>query len=90
MFPALNALPYCNSNIPAMDKIYFLLKQANEALLDSQKLLDDKDLFESTREVVSSDCDQELDEVFGETNTKRNDDLLRYARMTYEILLLNQ
>ncbi len=45
MFPALKALRYCNSNIFAVDKIYFLVKQADEALLDPQKVLDDKDLF---------------------------------------------
>ncbi len=39
VFPALNALRYCDSNIPAMDKIYFLAKQAYEALLDSRCFL---------------------------------------------------
>ncbi len=31
VFPALKALQYCDSNISAMDKIYFLVKQAGEA-----------------------------------------------------------
>ncbi len=55
VFPALKALRYCNSNIPAMDKIYFLVKQADEALFDSQLLLDDQDLFGSMRGVILSD-----------------------------------
>ncbi len=60
-----------------MDKIYFLVKQADDALCDSQFLLDDQDLFGSMRGVVLSDCTEELDEVFGETNTERADELLR-------------
>ncbi len=77
IFPALKALKYCDSNIPAMDKIYFLVKQADDALLDSQLFIDDQDLFGSMRGVVSSDCMEELDEVFGETNAERTDELLR-------------
>ncbi len=77
VFPALKALRYCDSNIPAMDKIYFLVKQADDALHDSQLILDDQDLFGSMRGVVLSNCDEELDEVFGDTNTERTDELLR-------------
>ncbi len=64
MFPALKALRYCSSNIPAMDKIYSLVKQADEALLDSQKDFDEKDLFGSLGGVILSDCEQELGKVF--------------------------
>ncbi len=39
-------------------------------------LLDDQDLFGSMRGEVLSDCNEELDEVFGETNTERNYELL--------------
>ena len=60
-----------------MDKIYFLVKRADEALLNSQKLLDDEDLFGSMRGVTLSDCELELDEVFGDSNTERNDEILR-------------
>ena len=77
VFPALKALRYCDSNIPAMDKIYFLVKQADDALHDSQLILDDQDLFGSMRGVVLTNCDEELDEVFGDTNTERTDELLR-------------
>lgn len=76
VFPALKALRYCDSNIPAMDKIYFLVKRADDALHDSQLLLDDQDLFGSMRAVMVSNCDEELDEVFGDTNTERSDELL--------------
>ncbi len=61
-FSALNALRYCDSNIPIMDKIFFLVKQADGVLLDLQLLLDDQDLFGSMRGVILSDCKLELDE----------------------------
>ncbi len=77
VFSALKALRYCDSNIPAMDKIYFLVKQADEAQLDLQLILDDQDLFGSMKGVISFDCNEELDEVFGKTITERNDELLR-------------
>lgn len=77
VFPALKALRYCDSNIPAMDKIYFLVKRADDALQNSKLLLDDQDLFGSMRGVTILDCEEEMDEVFGETNTERNDEILR-------------
>ncbi len=77
VFPALKTLRYCDSNIPVIDKIYFLVKRADDALLDLQLLLDDQDLFGSMRGVFLSDCKEELDEVFGDINTERNDELLR-------------
>ncbi len=74
----MKALQYCDSNIPAMDKIYFLVKQADEALQASQILLDDQDLFGSMRGSSVQECMEEYNEVFGETNTERNDEVLRY------------
>ncbi len=52
------------------------MKQSHEALNDSQLLHDDQDLFGSMRGVILSDCEEELDEFFGETNTEMNDELL--------------
>ncbi len=78
VFPALKALRYCDSDIPAMDKIYFLVKRADEALQASQFVLDDQDLFGSMRGSSFQECMEEYDEVFGETNTERNDEILRY------------
>ncbi len=60
-----------------MDKICYLVKQADEALLDSQKLLNDEDLFGSIRGVVLSNYEQVWDEIFGKTNTEKNKELLR-------------
>ncbi len=61
-----------------MDKIYFLVKQADEALQQLRILLDDQDLFGSMRGSSLQECIKEYDEVFGETNTERNDQVLRY------------
>ncbi len=77
VFPALKALQYCDSNIPIMEKIYFLVKQADDALHDLQLLLDDQDLFGSMRGSIIPECEEEYDEVFGETNIERNDEILR-------------
>ncbi len=77
VFPALKALQYCDSNISAMDKIYFLVKQADEALHGLQLLLDDQDLYGSMVGSTLPECEEEFDEVFGETNTERNDEILR-------------
>ncbi len=44
VFPALKALRYCDSNVLEMDNVFciFLSRQVDEALLNSQKLLDDE------------------------------------------------
>ncbi len=77
VFPALKALRYCTIPISLNKQKNFLVKQADKALIDSQLLLDDRDLFGSMRGVILSDYEEELDEVFGETNAERNDELLR-------------
>ncbi len=77
VFPALKALRYCDSNIPAMDKIYFLVKRADEALQASQILLDDQALFGSMGGSSVPECEEGYNEVFGGTNTERNDEILR-------------
>ncbi len=87
IFPALKALQYCDSNIPAMDKIYFLVKQVDDALHDLQLLLDDQDLFGSMRGSTIPECEEEYDEVFGETNTERNDEVLRNELFFYFLFL---
>ncbi len=53
------------------------MKQPDDALLDSQKLLNDKYQFRSMKGVTSMDCEQELDKVFEETSTERKIELLR-------------
>ncbi len=61
-----------------MDKIYFLVNRVDKALHDSQLLLDDQDLFGSVRGTTVPECEEEFDEVFGDTNTEGNDKILRY------------
>ncbi len=86
VIPALKALTYCDSHIPAMDEINFLLKQVDEASIVSQLLLDDHNLFGSMRGVILSDCKEELDGVFGETNAEGNDELLMYKCFFFYLL----
>ncbi len=75
MFPALKALRYCDSNIPAMDKIFFLLMREDKAIDNSASILNDEDLFGSPDNLVITGCEEELDEVFGE----RGDSSDRYV-----------
>ncbi len=51
-------------------EIFFLVKRADEALHDSQLILDNQDLFGSMRGVTILDCEVKMEEVFGETNTE--------------------
>ncbi len=87
VFFALKGLRYHDSNIPAIDKNYFLKKKAVEALLCSQKVLNDNDLFGSMRGMFLSGCKQALDEVFGETNQERNKSL-RYDRFSLKYFFI--
>ncbi len=45
VFPALCAMRYCDANVPVMDKIYYLVKRVDYALLSSQPILNDERLF---------------------------------------------
>ncbi len=66
MFPALKALRYCDSNVPAMEKIFSLVKRAHAAIENSSSLLNDEELFDCADSSSVSGCEEELDEVFGE------------------------
>ncbi len=66
VFPALNALRYCDSNVPGMDKIFFLVKRADAAIENLSSMLNDEELFGSPDKCVITGCEEELDEVFGE------------------------
>lgn len=67
VFPALKALRYCDSNVPSMDKIYYLVKRADGALEKSSSMLNDEELFDSPDTCTITGCEEELDEVFGES-----------------------
>ncbi len=73
-FPALKALQVCHSNHPAMDKFYFLVHCADCALKKLFSMLDDECLFCSLRSSALTGCDEELDEVFGETEESNYDE----------------
>ena len=65
VYPALKALRFCNSNIPAMDKIYYLTRKAEETILKSVQDLDDDKIFGPSGSVAFSGCDDEFEEIFG-------------------------
>jgi hypothetical protein len=45
VFPALRALRYCDASRPVMEKIFFLSHRTTEAILRSQEVLNDPNLF---------------------------------------------
>ncbi len=74
VFPALKALQFCASNHHTMYKIYFLVHRADCALKKSSSMLDDECLFDSSSRSALTGCDEELEEVFGETNESCSDE----------------
>ncbi len=52
--------------------------------------MDDQDLYGSMRGSTVPECEEEYDEVFGETNTERNDELLRYEHFLKFLIFLNK
>ena len=45
VFPALRALRFCDASRPVMDKIFFLSHRTTEAIIRSQEVLNDPNLF---------------------------------------------
>ncbi len=82
MFPALCALRYCDAKIPAMDKIYYLVKRVDYALLSSQPLLNDEELFGPMYGALCKGIGDELSTVFGESEEEEflNDDESRLLK----------
>ncbi len=39
--------------------------------------------------VTISDCELELEEVFGEANTERKDEMIRYVVLAFPMIFLN-
>ncbi len=66
VFPALCAMRYCDANVPAMDKIYYLVKRVDYALLSSQPILNDEELFGLMYGALCEEVSNELSTVFGE------------------------
>lgn len=66
MSPVLKALWYCDSNAPGMDKIYFLVNQADKALRRSLEYFDDTTLVGCFTGTTVFSCEKEGVEVFGE------------------------
>ena len=67
LYPSIRALRYCDSNKPAMDKIYFLVERTTQAITRSCNLLDDVTLFGDIGE-IDSNLQFEDNEVYGNGN----------------------
>ncbi len=50
-----------------MDKIKILVKRAYAAIDNSSSMLNDEELFDPPEKCVITGCEEELDEVFGES-----------------------
>ena len=70
VFPALRALRYCDSNIPAMDKIAMLTHRTTVAIGKSKSSFNDENLFGSK---ASFTLQAEEAEVFGEVEGDEDD-----------------
>ena len=71
VFPALRLLRYCDKSKPAMDKIYYLSYRTTQALEQSEKWLNDENLFGSIRsdrnlaraaEIIGGEVDDEAED----------------------------
>ena len=62
-FPALRLIRYSDSNIPAMDKLYYLLHRVTVALETSTEDLNDNDLFLALKD--DGGVAFEIKQVFG-------------------------
>ncbi len=85
VFPALCAMRYCDANVPTMDKIYYLVKRVDYALLSSQPILNDEGLFGPMYAELCQGVCNELSTVFGETGKEEFlcDDESRYVSKIY-------
>ena len=70
VFPAIRALRYCDSNTPAMDKIYLLTHRTRLAIEKSAESLNDSSLFGSFN---LDNLEEELAEVFEEEEGEEED-----------------
>ncbi len=85
VFPALQAMRYYDANVPAMDKIYYLVKRVDYALLSSQPIFNDEGLFGTMNVALCDGVSNELSTVFGESGVKefRCDDESRLVRYIF-------
>ena len=84
VFHKLWALRYCNSNNPAMDKIYYLLHQASVAVGKSGNNLNDETLVDTLES--DKDLKAEVTKVFGENK----DEMYASMKLSWYCLLRTQ
>ena len=67
VYPALRCLRYCDSNTPAMDKVYLLAHRTVLAIEQSVQSLEDINLFAPfANDVVGLDLRDEEAQIYGE------------------------
>ncbi len=82
VFPTLCAMRYCDANLPTMEKIYYLVKRGDCALLSSQPILNDEGLVEPMYRALCGGVSNELSTVFGKSGEEEflNDDESRLVK----------
>ncbi len=58
---------YCDTNIPTLDKIYYLVKRVDYVLLGSQPILNDEELFWPMYGDLCDIVSNQMSTVFGES-----------------------
>lgn len=71
--PELIALRFCNTNILAIDKIFYHIHCANQALEKMESLLKNEVLFDSPDNCLVSECKEELNYALGEAMNFQDD-----------------
>ncbi len=72
VFPVLMVIRFCDTNKPAMDKIYYLCDRAENALLRSSSLLSNHSLFGCLEMEFIEGVDEKLEEILGCTKDGLN------------------
>ncbi len=75
-FQALCTLIYCDVSVPIIDTIYYLVKRVDYALLSSQPLQNNEELYGSMCAALCNGVSKELSVVFGKSEEEEyiNDD----------------
>ena len=74
VFLALKEVHYCDSNVPAMDKLFHLMKRAEDAILKSTKELDGLAIFGLCCSEKITSCEDEFVEIYGEDDENSDND----------------
>ncbi len=74
VFPLLKELHYSDVNVPAIDKIFHLVKMAEDAILSSTNDLDDETICGLCCPAFLMGCEDEMDRIYGQDDGYSDDD----------------